>query len=148
MLNKEKIENLVNNHLEGSERFLVDIEVSSTNVVDVFVDGDNGISIGECVEISRLIESEFDREVEDYELRVSSPGLDKPFKLLRQYKKYVNRQIRIVLNDGDKIKTKLLAVNDDNIEIEYKADKKSKTLSKQQLSFTEIQSVKPEISFK
>ena len=84
MLNKVKIEEIVLNHLEGSDKFLVDIEISSTNVIDVYVDGDNGISIGECVQVSRLIESAFDRDEEDYELRVSSPGLDSPFKLLKQ----------------------------------------------------------------
>ncbi|HPE56008.1 MAG TPA: ribosome assembly cofactor RimP [Bacteroidales bacterium] len=148
MLNKVKIEEIVLNHLEGSDKFLVDIEISSTNVIDVYVDGDNGISIGECVQISRLIESAFDRDEEDYELRVSSPGLDSPFKLLRQYKKYVGREIRISLNDGQKLKATLLTVDDDGIKAEYKADKKAKTKTQADFKFEEIKTVKPEISFK
>ncbi|MCB0821397.1 MAG: ribosome assembly cofactor RimP [Bacteroidales bacterium] len=148
MLNKVKIEEIVLNHLEGSDKFLVDIEISSTNVIDVYVDGDNGISIGECVQVSRLIESAFDRDEEDYELRVSSPGLDSPFKLLRQYKKYVGREIRISLNDGQKLKATLLSVDDEGIKVEYKADKKAKTKTQADFKFEEIKTVKPEISFK
>ena len=106
------------------------------------------ISIGECVEISRLIESAFDRDEEDYELRVSSPGLDRPFKLLRQYHKYTGKDIRIVLNDGQKIKAKLLVVMDDGIEVEFKADKKAKTFKKERYLYKDLKAVKPDISFK
>lgn len=148
MLNKKKIESIVNNHLEGTDKFLVGIDVSSTNVVDVFVDGDHGISIGECVKISRLIESSLDRDQEDFELRVSSPGLDKPFKLLRQYRKYIGKNIRIDLKEGKPMKVKLLEVDEEGIHIERSAGKKGKEVITEKISFRDLKSAKPEISFK
>jgi len=148
MLSKEKIERIVNDHLDGTDKFLVSIDVSTSNIIDVYVDGDNGISIGECVKISRLIEGSFDRENEDFELRVSSPGLDKPFKMLRQYKKYINREIRLELAEGEKRKGKLLSVNDKEVEIEIRKGKKSGDVIHEIIRFDRIIAAKPEISFK
>lgn len=139
---------MLNEHLAGTDKFLVDVDVSSVNIIDVFVDGDQGISIGECVRISRFIESNFDREAEDFELRVSSPGLDKPFKMLRQYKKYINRDIKVELADGEKFKGKLLAVNDTEIEIERSQGRKSKEVMKAVIPYDLIKAAKPEILFK
>ena len=70
MLSKKIIGQVVEKFIAGTDKFLVDIKVSSTNVIDVFVDGDQGISISECVEISRHLEKTFDREQEDYELEI------------------------------------------------------------------------------
>ena len=148
MLDKKKIENSVEKHLQGTDKFLVGVEVSATNIVDVYVDGDKGVSIGECAEISRFLESQFNRETEDYELRVSSPGLDRPFKFLRQYKKYINRMIRLELNDGEKLKGKLTSVNEEEIEVGIKAGKKARDTVSKKIPFSDIKSAKPEISFK
>ncbi|MCB2219400.1 MAG: ribosome assembly cofactor RimP [Bacteroidetes bacterium] len=148
MLDKTKIESIVNDYLQGSDKFLVGIDLSSTNVIDVFVDGDEGISIGECVKISRLIESAFDREEEDYELRVSSPGLDKPFKLLRQYKKYIGRDVRVEKTDGSKLKGKLLDADESTIKLEKRVGKKGENTMIEAISMADIKAAKPEISFK
>ena len=148
MLDKKKIENSVEKHLQGTDKFLVGVEVSATNIVDVYVDGDKGVSIGECAEISRFLESQFNRETEDYELRVSSPGLDRPFKFLRQYKKYINRMIRLELNDGEKLKGKLTSVNEEEIEVGIKAGKKARDTVSKKIPFSDIKSANPEISFK
>jgi ribosome maturation factor RimP len=148
MLDKTKIESMVNDYLQGSDKFLVGIDLSSTNVIDVFVDGDEGISIGECVKISRLIESAFDREEEDYELRVSSPGLDTPFKLLRQFQKYIGRNIRIERADGTKFKGKLLEADDLTIKLEKRVGKKGEETQVEVISMDDIKTAKPEISFK
>ncbi|MEZ5199143.1 MAG: hypothetical protein R2764_23010 [Bacteroidales bacterium] len=99
MIQKSEIESIVNRFVEGTDQYLVDIHITSTNVIDVYVDSDRGISIKECVKISRLIEGSYDREVEDFELRVSSPGLDQPFKIRRQYNKYVNKEIEVLTKD-------------------------------------------------
>ena len=147
MLDKKKIEKLVNESVEGSDRFLVEVSVSSANVVDVFVDGDNGISIKECVKISRLIESTFDREIEDYELRVSSPGLSRPFKMIRQYKKYIDREIIIVTNEGDKIKGVLKSVSENGIDLELKKGKKGKEIILEEFLFDGIKESKPYVGF-
>lgn len=147
MLDKNKIETIVNEHVEGTDKFLVDITVSSANAVDVYVDGDNGISIKECVKISRLIESAFDREVEDYELRVSSAGLTRPFKLLRQYKKYIDREIEVVTIGDKKVKGILKSVTDNGFELELKKGNKGKETVVEAHLFDEIKGAKPFIGF-
>ncbi|MCD4695479.1 MAG: ribosome assembly cofactor RimP [Bacteroidales bacterium] len=149
MIDKNKIEILVADALKGGDKFVVDIHVSATNVVNVIVDGDKGISIGECVKISRLIESNFDRDLEDYELKVSSPGLDQPFKLLRQYKKYIGKPVLVKYSDNTSWKGKLVFVDEDHIKLEVKTKTKKPGLTEmKEFLFREIIEVKPEILFK
>jgi len=148
MIDKEKVVSVVRELLEGSDKFLVEVHVSVNNIVDVTLDGDQGITIGECASLSRRIEAEFDRDLEDYELRVSSPGLDKPFVLNRQFKKYINRLIRIELTDGQKWKGVLLAMNEEGIQLERIVDKKSKETEKSFIPFGILKLAKPEIVFK
>ncbi|OQX76430.1 MAG: hypothetical protein B6D61_08815 [Bacteroidetes bacterium 4484_249] len=148
MLDKLKIENIVKNHIEETDKFLVEVDVSKGNVINVYVDGDNGISIDECVKISRIIESEFDREVEDYELRVSSPGLDRPFKLLRQYKKYIGKEIKVTTNERENVIGVLKSFSENGINVEKKTGKKGKDLVEEKFRFDEISSAKPVVTFK
>lgn len=147
-MDAKKIENIVSNFVKDGDYFLVDVEVKKGNVVNVWVDGDKGISIDECVRISRLIESNFDRDEEDYELRVSSSGLDRPFKLLRQYKKYIGKEIIVKTNDEEKITGVLKSVSEEDIEIEKRAKKKEKKGEPLILRLDEIKNAKPVISFK
>ena len=88
MIDKVKVAELVNEKLTD-DQFLVEVTVSSSNVIHVMVDSDTGISINQIVEISRFVESNFDREVEDFELSVFSAGLSEPLSLVRQYKKNI-----------------------------------------------------------
>jgi ribosome maturation factor RimP len=148
MLDKNKIATIVEKFLGGTEKFLVEVSVSKGNVVDVFVEGDDGISINECAQISRYIESNFDREREDFELRVSSPGIDKPFKLRRQYGRYIGRGIQLVMNDGQKLQGKLLEYADDKVVLEVLTDKKKKLTKVQEVPFSAIRQGKPVIAFK
>ena len=148
MLDKSKIATIVERFLGGSDKFLVEVSVSRGNVVDVFVEGDDGISINECAEISRYIESNFDRDREDFELRVSSPGIDKPFKLRRQYGRYIGREIQLVMNDGQKVQGKLLEYSDDKVVLDVLTDKKKKVTATQEFSFSAIRQGKPVIAFK
>ncbi len=103
---------MVTDFIENTDQFLVDVEVKGGNVINVFVDGDNGISIGQCSKISRHIEASLNRDEEDYDLRVSSPGLDRPFKSKRQYLKYIGRDIEVDITDGKPLKGKLLSYTD------------------------------------
>ncbi len=75
---------------------MVEVSVNKKNVINVIVDGDEGMPISECVAVSRQIEGRYDRDEEDYELKVSSAGLDRPFKLLMQYKNYVGKEIVVL----------------------------------------------------
>jgi ribosome maturation factor RimP len=148
MINKKDIENIVNDYLGDGDKFLVEVNVNHKNIVNVLVDGDEGMPISECVKVSREIESRYDRDVEDYELRVSSPGLDKPFKLLRQYKKYVGKEIEVLANDEEKKTGVLKSLTNKEIALEMSVGKKKKEKVLVTIPFEGILEAKPVISFK
>jgi ribosome maturation factor RimP len=124
MINASTIRELAEKKLEENESFLVDVTVSASNKIRVTIDNFNGLAINECVSMSRWIENELDRETEDYELEVSSPGLDQPFKVFRQYQKNIGREVEVKLNDGQKLEGKLTKAADQQIEIEQKSREK------------------------
>lgn len=100
MIHKERIIELINEKINGTHLFLIDVKVLPGNKIEVYVDGDNGLGINDCVDLSRHIEKSLDREVEDFSLEVSSPGATQPLKLSRQYIKHVGRDFELKLNDG------------------------------------------------
>ena len=126
MIDKVGILDLVCGFLEGTDKFLVDLHVSKDNRINVSIDGDNGINIDDCIELSRYIESHLDRDVEDFELNVASAGLDTPLKLLRQYKKNVGRSLRVELMTGEIKEGVLVEATDDRIILELDLTKKQK----------------------
>ena len=103
MITKEKIESLIEEKLVDTHFFVVSIDISTANKISVEMDGDNGFPIRECINFSRQIEGNLDREVEDFSLEVSSPGLNKPFLLTRQYLKNLNKLVEVKLIEGEKI---------------------------------------------
>ena len=105
--------------------------MNTQNVISVFVDKANGISISECLQISRFIEQELDREIEDFELSVSSPGLSKPFVVNEQYQKNIGKEIVVKLSDGKKVKGKLIAFDGDIILETNKKEKGKKQIKKE-----------------
>jgi ribosome maturation factor RimP len=145
---KTHIENIIKDYLEGQPIFLVEVQVKKGNVINVFIDSDKGVTIDECVKINRLIESKFDRDVEDYELRVSSPGIERPFVMNRQYNKYLNREIMVTTRDDIKREGILKSISKENIEIEVRSGKKGKEISLEKILFSEIREAIPVISFK
>lgn len=153
MIKKETVEELVNNVLDGSRLFLIDIKIKNENVIKVIIDGDDGVTIQDCVNISRGIENNLDREKEDFELSVLSSGLEQPFSMLRQYKKYIGKPIKVIFHD-DKIKKGILleAENEyiilqEEIEIKHKKNKIKKTGEKLRITMDEIKQAKAEINF-
>lgn len=128
-MDKIRILELVKTRLEGSDKFLVDLHVSGDNRINVSIDGDNGITIDDCIELSRFIESNLDRDEEDFELNVASAGLDSPLKLKRQYVKNIGRSINVTTIDGEKTEGKLLEVSEDQIVVE--PDNRSKKKKEQ-----------------
>lgn len=100
------------------DSYLVDVTVSAANKIRVTIDNVRGISIQQCVSMSRWIENHLDREVEDFELEVSSPGMDQPFKVFRQYLKNLGKEVEVKLADGTKIAGKLSAATEEQIELE------------------------------
>lgn len=119
MISVEKITTLINEKIEDSDLFIVDVSVSSSNAINVLVDAFNGLGINECVDLSRHIENNLDREEADFELQVSSPGLDMPFKVMEQYEKNVGREVSVITFDGKKHEGELVAVDGEKIQIKY-----------------------------
>ncbi|MBR6440789.1 MAG: ribosome assembly cofactor RimP, partial [Bacteroidales bacterium] len=113
MIEKIKILELVNNALDGSDKFLVSLKITPDNRIFVDIDGDNGINVDDCIELSRAIESQLDRDEEDFELNVSSAGADQPLKLTRQYRKNIGRDVEVVYLDGEKVEGELTAADEE-----------------------------------
>lgn len=118
MINKQTIISLIESHFEGSDKFIVDVKVLAGNKIEVYIDAPKHIVIADCVELSRFIEGHLDREKEDFELQVSSPGAIESFKVLDQYRKYKETKVKVVTKDGKKYEGVLKEANDDTFVIE------------------------------
>ena len=118
MIDKQLVETIVTEKLVGTDCFLVDVSVSSDNVIVVEIDNETGIDIDFCVELSRHIESRLDRDAEDFELEVGSAGLTSPFKVLRQYKKNIGNEVEVLTTDGRKIKGILSAADENSFSVD------------------------------
>jgi ribosome maturation factor RimP len=154
MITVENIQKLVEEKVAEGTNFIVDIAVKPGNNIYILLDNDNGLSIKDCVEMSRHVESNLDREKEDFELHVSSPGLDRPLKTLRQYKKYIGKELSVATRDGKKYSGKLIKASEEGIELESKSKeavegKKGKQLIIRNinLTFNQIKETKVVISF-
>lgn len=126
MIKKEKIGQLVSEFLEGSDRFLVQVKVSRDNVIHVIIDGDHGVTIENCIEVSRFLEKNLNRDVEDYELKVLSSGLDYPFSMLRQYKKHLGKDISVTLQNDHHLQGMLMEAEESHIILQEQIEKKNK----------------------
>lgn len=102
MIDKTALTAFIEGRLENTDLYLVDVEVTPANEIRVEIDSDASVDIDRCVELTREIEQEFDRDVEDYELEVGSAGLTSPFKVLRQYEKNIGNEVEVLAADGRK----------------------------------------------
>lgn len=153
MIDKAKVAEIVNEKLTD-DQFLVDVTISSNNEVHIMVDSDSGISINQIVEISRYVESKLDRETEDFELSVYSAGLSEPFRLVRQYKKNVDKEIEVLLTNGQKLNGLLIGVTDQTIDLEVTTKEKPEGSKKKELvtrvhhlGYSEIKEAKKILKF-
>lgn len=145
MISKKKIIGLIEAGLAGTDRFLVELNMNEANHIQVYIDSDTQLGITHCVELSRLIESNLDREEEDFELNVSSAGLDLPLRKKRQYTKYIGQLLKIRLQDGSTQVVRLEEVTDKHISgIPVKKNPNAKKGSKKQ--FIELEAVQIEFS--
>ncbi len=118
MITEKQIKQLVAESLEGTDQFLVALKVSSANVIQVFIDADSAVTIDDCVALSRHIEGSLDRDAEDFELKVMSAGADRPFSMLRQYKKNIGHKVDVLTTDDKKIRGILLEADDQAVKIQ------------------------------
>ena len=107
MIQKELITQLVEEFIADTEHFIVDVKVTPDNGIVVEIDSEKGVDIEYCAELSRFIESKFDREVEDFDLEVGSAGLGSPFKVLKQYQKNIGNEVEILTKEGKKFSAML-----------------------------------------
>jgi ribosome maturation factor RimP len=135
MIDKEYIKDLVEEFIKGTGLFLVAVKVSSANRITVLADKNDGITIDECVAIHRHIENSLDRDKEDFELQVSSPGLDLPFGVIEQYHKNEGRKVEVIDNDGSKLTGILKNVTPGGFELETEVKIKGKTKELKDISF-------------
>ncbi|MBS2097760.1 ribosome assembly cofactor RimP [Carboxylicivirga linearis] len=154
MIDPTLIENIVAAKFEDDEVFIVELAVRPGNKIALTIDSYNGIPISYCIEVSKLIEANLDRDQEDFELEVASAGIGQPFKVLKQYHKNLNNEVEILTADGKKIKGKLTAVAEDGFSVEIEEmvkveGKKRKELQVQvvDFKFDEVKQIKDIISF-
>ena len=118
---KEKVVTLLNDGLaEKPAVFLIDLTITDSQKIIVTLDGDEGVTLQDCIDISRSIENNLDREEHDFSLEVASAGVSTPLKMVRQYKKNIGRVLKIK-TATDTIEAKLVAVNDDFITLTWSA---------------------------
>lgn len=137
---------------EDSAYFLVEVRIKPTNNVKIFLDGDQGITIEKCIAINRALYKQLEGSGlfpgDDFSLEVSSPGLDEPLKLFRQYQKNVGRMVEVLLKDGSKTEGKLLEVQENAISVEEtKGKNKKKEVIQHLFQFDDIKSTKIQIVF-
>lgn len=132
--NKQVIENqIIESISEDRNLFLVSVKIDAKNHISVFLDGDNGISIGQCTSINRSL-YKFIEENElfpnnDFSLEVSSAGVDEPLVFIRQYQKNINRELEVLLKNGVKYIGKLVNINENHIGIEVITGKGKKAVT-------------------
>lgn len=137
---------------DDPEYFLVEVKINPTNNIKVFLDADNGVSIDKCVKYNRALYKQIESSGifpdGSFSLEVSSPGLDEPLKLKRQYIKNTGRKVEVHLQDGGKVEGKLTAVNDATIQVEeIKGKNRKKETLEHTIPFDNIKTTKIQIQF-
>lgn len=149
MITAEEIRSTVEQKLENTDKFVVEIKVKPGNHITVLLDSDTHITIDDCASVTRHLESVYNREEEDYDLVVSSAGIDQPYRLLRQYVKNIGREVEVSLADKTKYTGKLVAADSAGIKIYRKTKvKKVETEETREIPFSDIKQTKEIISFK
>ncbi|MFL9830374.1 ribosome assembly cofactor RimP [Flavobacterium sp. ST-87] len=151
---KEKVNTLLQEALEERPSlFLIDLTITDAFKVIITLDDDNGVVLQDCIDISRAIESNLDREEQDFSLEVASVGVGSPLKLVRQYKKNIGRTLIVTTNE-EKIEAELIDANEDFIILSWKAREPKKigkgkeTVQKeQQIPYTEIKEAVVTVTF-
>lgn len=152
---KEHIKKIVERHLPDETYFLVEVVlkgIAQSQKVIILIDGDNGVDIDACANVSRAVAAEF--EVDDpfpdrYTLEVSSPGLDHPLTLPRQFKSRIGKTLKLTMNDGDIWKGKLKSAEEENIVIEKEIKQGKKQITEEtQVPLESINKAMVVVSFK
>ena len=155
MIDKNVVSRIVDEWLEDTDYFLVDLTVSPDDKIVVEIDHAEGVWIDDCVELSRHIESKLNRDEEDYELEVGSAGIGQPFKVLQQYLNHVGQEVEVMTKEGKKLEGVLKEASEANFvltiqkKVKLEGEKRPKWVD-EDITFTydDIKYTKYLISFK
>jgi len=136
MILKKTIYQIVENFLINTDYYLVDVKATPDNRISVEIDAFEGVSLEFCAELNRHIESQFDREIEDFELEVSSAGLTEPFKVVKQYEKNIGNEVETLTKAGKKIIGVLTEVRENEFVLQIEKTEKPEG-SKRKVTVTE-----------
>ena len=147
----EQVKSLIEPLLDA-DIFLVDIRIKPTNNFKIFLDAESGLGIEKCIRINRALYKQMEEAgwypEGDFSLEVSSPGLDEPLKLLRQYLKNTGRHVEVTLLDGTKKEGLMSQVTEEQITLVYTEGKGKKAVEKtDEIPFPEIKQTKVQIKF-
>ena len=155
MIDTRKIMALAEQKLEGTDLFVVDCTCTPGNEVELIVDSDTSVGIDACAELSRAIETELDRDAEDFSLTVMSAGIGSELRSLRQYRKLVGHSVEVLLLSGVKLLARLDEVSDEGITLSYEEKQAVEGKKRKQLvtvsrsyPFAEIKYTKEWLDFK
>ena len=141
MIAYEHILSLADEHLKHGNMFVTGIKIGSNNQISLFIDGDNGVTIADCVSLSRFIEGRLDRNREDFALDVSSHGATTPLVMPRQYPKHIGRKFEVKLEDGTVAEGEMVACNEEEIKLQY-AERENKPLGKGKVTVIKHKTIK------
>lgn len=146
-INKEMVAGLVNEALEGrDDLFVTEVKVKPDQTIYVFMDGDNGVNVDDCIRVSKYVERRLDRDRCDFELNVSSFGIGRPLQLLRQYRNAMGKTLSVKLADNTKVKGKLTAADEQQLTLELPAVKKQPA-EVRTIAMSDILEAKVEVTF-
>lgn len=118
MIDKTELTQVIEHAIEGTDLFLVQVNVSRDNIITVDLDSTTRVDLEQCIMVNDAVHAAFDRDIEDYELTVGSYGITSPLLVRRQYYKNVGNEVEVLTRDGRKLKGTLTAANDDGFTIE------------------------------
>lgn len=158
MISKKKVKQLIQERIDELDNglFVVDLRISSSNQINVELDKHDGnVSVDDCIRVSRNVEHNLDREDEDFELNVSSAGLDKGLRVFAQYKKNIGRDVKVKRKEGGKIEGTMIDATEEQIVVQttrkerIEGKKKKETIVEDHvIPMSNIQETKIVISFK
>ena len=119
MIDCQKILEIADRELSGTDMFTVSCKCSPANEVELLIDSESSVTIERCAELSRTIEAAFDRDVEDFSLMVASAGIGSELRVLRQYLKLIGRPVEVLLRNGVKLLATLDAADEESITLSY-----------------------------
>lgn len=155
MISKELVNQYVEEYLQGSEFYLVDLKLTADQRILLEIDAFQGVSIDDCVQLNRHLIEKLSPEIEDYELEVSSAGISEPFKVLRQYQKNIGKEVEVLTREGKKLSGILAEATEESfqlrVEVKVKEEGAKRKISREEtitLTYTEVKTTKMIIRFK